>query len=94
MAEFTPPYLAVYVCAHVFSNTRPVLLVVNEKGDWMFLCGELHPESEIPALVGVGHLTTRDPSLNECADLPQNFEAERSTVNDRWIRTPLDAHTA
>jgi len=90
VATFTPTNLAVHVCAHVFSNTHPVLLVVNEENDWQFLCGGLHPEGEIPSVVGVGHLTTRDPSLNECADLPPNFEAERSSLNDRWIRTPIE----
>jgi hypothetical protein len=90
MAEFTPTNLGVFVCAHILSNTRPVLLVVHDEYDWQFLCGETHPEGEIPSLVGVGHLTTRDPTLSECADLPQHFEAERSSLNDLWIRTPIE----
>jgi len=52
----------------------------------MFMCGGAdHGDNDI-RVVGVGHLVERDPTLNECADLPNGFEAERSTVGAPWLR--------
>jgi hypothetical protein len=85
---FAPTNLAVYVCCHIFSSARPVLLIVNDGGEWMFLCGGSdHAPDELPQVVGVGHLTDRDPSLNKCADLPMGFQAERASLAALWNRT-------
>jgi hypothetical protein len=89
---FSPPNLKSYVCSHVFAKARPVLLVANEDGDWSFTCGQAdHGGSEDYRVVGVGHVVERDPSLNECADLPSGFEAEREAVGKPWLRTPIAA---
>lgn len=93
MTKFLLGNLKTYVCTHVFEETKPVLLVVHDKdGDWSFVCGDLH-ESAAKAyrVVGVGHLTSRDSSLDQCADLPAGFEAERSAVGQHWIRTEIDS---
>ena len=81
---------AVFVCSHVFKNVRPVLLVAREHGDWMYLCGQSHhQESEDYHVVGVEHLTERDETLCEIADLRDNAEAQRSKVGLPWIRKML-----
>lgn len=82
--------LAAYVCSHVFENTSPVLLVAREEGDWMFLCGGEHPPNERYRVVGVDHLSTRDPSLGEVLDLAEGSEAERRAVGAPWIRVRVD----
>lgn len=87
---FTPRNLKIYVCSHVFADTRPVLLVAREQGDWMFLCGGRDHDEGGWKVVGVGHLVDRDPTLEECADLPDNFEAERSAVGEPWLRCRID----
>jgi len=81
---------AAFVCSHVFDDTSPVLLVVREEGDWMFLCGAEHPPDEEYRVVGINHLTSRDSLLCEVIDLPDNSEAERAEVGAPWIRTSLD----
>ena len=79
-----------YVCIHVFDNSRPVLLVSREDGDWCFLCGDTHPQSaDHYRVVGLGHVVERDPSLRTILDLLPNEEAERSAVGGAWIRTNL-----
>ena len=81
---------AAFVCSHIFANSRPVLLVAREDGDWMFLCGAEHPEEEKYEVVGVEHLLERDPALRELNDLEDNQEAERSAVGEPWVRTRID----
>lgn len=82
---------AAFVCSHIFENTRPILLVARENGDWMYLCGEVHDEQEQYHVIGQGHLLERDPTLNELQDLVDNSEAERRSIGDSWIRTALTA---
>ena len=82
-----------YVCLHVFTQTRRVLLVIHhEDGDWSFMCGHTdHGGAEDIRVVGVGHLVAADPSLHACADLPNGYEAERNAVGDSWLRGPTTA---
>ena len=86
--EFAPRNLAAFVCSHVFARERAVLLVSHEDGDWQFLCGDSHGGQEAH-LVGVGHLIDNDPSINEVADLPVDWTAERQAIGQPWIRTKL-----
>ncbi|QDG74416.1 hypothetical protein FJ695_00185 [Labrenzia sp. PHM005] len=80
----------VYVCIHVYEHKHPVKLVVHEDGDWMFLCGELHDDNpDNYKAIGVGHLLDWDPSLSEVLDLENNYEAERTGINSKWMRTNL-----
>lgn len=78
-----------YLCSHVFDKERPVLLVYYSGGDWQFLCGGTHPEQEIPKVVGLNHVLSDDPSLNEVMNLPSEWEAERSVVGSKWDRRPI-----
>lgn len=78
---------AAYVCSHVFNDTRPILLVSRAGGDWQCLCGGEHQAGEAPNVVGLNHLLERDPTLRQLEDLPNEWEAERASVRDPWIRT-------
>lgn len=73
-----------YVCSHIFENSRPVLLVAREEGDWMFLCGALHAPEEDYHLVGINHLVERDDSVREVFTLPEDHEAEREAIGAPW----------
>jgi hypothetical protein len=77
-------HLITYVCSHVFENTRPILYICKEDGDWQFLCGKYHEADEIPRVVGLGHLIERDNTLLEIMELPDNWEAERNEIGGAW----------
>ena len=81
---------AAYVCSHVFREMRPVLLASHAGGDWQCLCGGEHQAGETPNVVGLNHLMERDPSLQALSDLPDDWEAERVTAYDPWIRTRVN----
>ncbi len=83
------PEPAVFVCSHVFNDSRPVLLVAREGGDWMYLCGDTHSDGEPYQVVGAGHILSRDPTISKVMDLPDGWEAERSHVGAPWIRKLL-----
>jgi len=77
-----------YICVHVASGERPVLLVSRYDDGWSFVCGEVHPDSpDAYRLVGAAHLFARDPTLNEIRDLCVDCEAERNSVGAPWIRS-------
>jgi hypothetical protein len=89
------PHLKSYVCIEVFDNTKPVLLVSREGGDWCFLCGGMHPQdAAFYRVVGIGHLFERDPSLLSLLDLSPEWEAERQDPSSPWIRTKINADDA
>ena len=79
-----------YVCIHIFDLSRPVLLVSRLDGDWSFLCGAEHADNpDNYRLVGKGHILDRDPTLRELDDLAPNWEAERGSITDAWVRRPV-----
>ncbi|MDB6014610.1 MAG: hypothetical protein JWL65_6860 [Gammaproteobacteria bacterium] len=87
--KFAPKNLGVVVCSHVRDNLRPVLLATHyADGDWAFTCGKTdHGDEECEyTLVGVGHLTERDTTLDGIADLERGYSAERESVTDGWKR--------
>ncbi len=84
--EFTPKNLGVIVCGCVFKNEKPILYVSHSGKDWQFLCGDEHESIEGAKVVGVGHLTERDPSLNQLANLPKGWEADRIDQSSEWVR--------
>lgn len=83
-----PDYrLGVFCCGHVFRRERPVRLVYRER-DWQFLCGGIdHPDRSDYHLVCVGALVDFDPKLNELANVPYGWDAERHDPGSPWIRT-------
>jgi hypothetical protein len=79
-----------YLCLHVFKNERPVLLVDRRDGSWCFLCGDVHKlVASNFRVVGIGHLFDRDPTLLSLLDLPAEWEAERKSIEEDWVRTPV-----
>lgn len=83
--------LGVFCCSHVFRHERPVNLVVYEEGDWQFMCGmNDHQGASDGFYVHVGHLIDRDTTLNEVADLSDNWEAERREPGAPWIKSIID----
>lgn len=87
-ARFTDQRMGVYCCGHLFRRERPALLVVREDGDWQFLCGNAdHNDPFEPYHVSAGVLLDADATLNEIADLPPEWEAERPAVGAAWLRT-------
>lgn len=84
MKPIEPNNLRAFVCPHVFRDERPILYVCRADGDWQFLCGG-GDHDEQGHVVGVGHLTARDPSLNELSGLKADWEAERTEVGGKWV---------
>lgn len=83
-----------YVCTHVFSQERPVLLVDRSDGDWSLVCGDMHPQNASAyCVVGIGHILDADPTLEAILDLPPEWEAERSSVEAHWQRRPIGHST-
>jgi hypothetical protein len=44
------------------------------------------PSGDWCSVAGIGHLLNRDPTLNDCADLPDDFEAEGAAPGSVWIQ--------
>lgn len=74
----------VFVCSEVFQQKRPILYVCREDGDWQFLCGSLHENFEQPHVVEIRHLVEHDPTLIEVAEVQENWEAERLSIEQPW----------
>lgn len=91
MNEFSPKNMKSYICSHVFENTRPILLIVHNEEDWMFMCGDADHDPDDCHVVGIGHLIDRDPTINQCADLPNGFEVERLAIGTPWLRRQVSA---
>lgn len=83
--EFNDNY-GVYVCPHVFKNKSPVLVSIRDsEGDWQFFCDDENcPEKSEPHLIGVGHLTESDPTINELTCLKPNYFAQRIHADAEW----------
>jgi hypothetical protein len=80
----------VFVCSHVFIQSRPILLVAKMDGDLCFLCGQNHLDSaDDYEAVGLNHILGRDPSIGHLLDkLEENHEAERESVGATWRFSP------
>ena len=81
--------VAAFVCTHVWNDHAPILHVAVEHGDWMFLCGGFHDETDGgPIVLGRNHVVDRDPTVAEVLDLPDHWEAVRSAAGEAWVREP------
>jgi hypothetical protein len=93
--RFEDRLLGVFCCGHVFRRERRVQLVGRPDADWQFMCGGLdHSDPNEPYHVSVGALLQFDPTLDELADLPVDWEAERPDIGSPWIRTRSGAKDA
>lgn len=76
-----------FSCTHVYNEGKEILFVSHDDdGDWQFLCGDNNHEDENGVLLCLGHITEMDSSVNEIADLPTGFAAERKSKKDIWER--------
>jgi hypothetical protein len=68
-------------------RSAPILRVCHDADDgaWQFLHGGPVSEEDA-AVVGLGRMLERDPSLRELADLPEGWIAERADVGSAWMR--------
>jgi len=80
--------LRVFVCPHVFENTRPILYVVHEDKEWQCLCG-FDDHDDNGHLIGMGHILSRDPSIAELENLENGWEAERASPEQEWVRRKI-----
>lgn len=87
--SFSKANLAVYLCSHVFEKEEPILYVCKEDGEWQFLCGKSHDVDEVPKVVGLAHILEMDDSIFDLEDLPDNWEAERLSIDDPWQRRKI-----
>ena len=94
MHTFDDLQLGVFCCGHVFRHERLTCLVYHGR-DWEFHCGGIdHPDRRDLHLVHVGALLSFDPTLNQLADLPRDWEAERRDIASAWIKTGPTASDA
>jgi hypothetical protein len=85
--EFSPTNLGVIVCSHILEDSRPILLVAHDADGWNFACGKRdHDGADDFHVVGVGHLVSRDSSINDRANLPVGSIAERASGDSPWMR--------
>ena len=79
--------MAVFTTAQVIYERQPILWVTHDEDDgaWQFHTGG--PDTKADAMmVGLGNITSIDPSLFELADLPPGWEAWRTAVGEPWHR--------
>ena len=77
-------------CMHVLDGEEIVRVVVHTSdGVWQFMCGRLDHRENEGAMVGLNHLLEKDLSLEAIMDLPENFVAERLSLQSAWKRAPI-----
>lgn len=67
----------------------PILLVTHDADDggWQFLCGTTEDPADA-RVVGLGQMYKRDASIGELADLPEGWQASRTSADRPWQRGP------
>lgn len=81
--------LLAFTVKDVISGKRPVLYVNHDvsDGSWDFHRGEEVTADEI-TVVELADIVKTDPSLDELADLPLGWYAERPAPGAPWVRQP------
>jgi hypothetical protein len=82
-----PPHTRVFLSEAVHSGGEPITYVSHdiEDGAWQFLGDSMSGDRE-PVITCFHHPVDEDPSLNELADLPLGWWAERTRPGESWIR--------
>lgn len=77
---------AVVTTTNVTNESHPILYVSHdEDGTWQFLCGPTNDPGEC-LLVGLSEVFENHPSIDDLADLPTGWCAEREDVSSPWRR--------
>lgn len=75
--------------ARVVHVKRPVLLVVHDdEGDWLFLCGSEDLGEALIVCLACAY--QHNPDVGAVADLPVGWRAWRESVNHPWQMEPDD----
>jgi hypothetical protein len=82
-----PPNCAVFTLHSIIKGDDPILYVSHDADDegWQFLNGKA-VETENAALVSLGSVVKRDPSVLKIADLPPGWTATRTSISSPWQR--------
>lgn len=73
-----------FTCVHVLNKEKPILYVSHDAdGDWQFLCGAEHDESEA-RVIGLKQATEIDTTVNDLYEMPLGVGAERDRVGAKW----------
>jgi hypothetical protein len=82
-----PPNEAVVTSRHVTEKTKPILMVSHYSGEdgWAFLTGEAFSTDE-GQLVSLEQIVSIDPSVEQLADLPPGWSAQRKSLGEKWHR--------
>lgn len=81
------PHLRVFLSETVHNGTESITYVSHdeEDGAWQFL-GDSMADGGGPVISCFHHPIDKDRSLEELADLPKGWYAERAKVGDPWVR--------
>lgn len=83
-----PPHTQVFLSKSVHEKREPITYVSHdeEDGAWQFL-GDSMSNGGGPVISCFHHPIDDDPTLNELADLPTGWRAERAKPGEPWIRS-------
>jgi len=81
-----PQNVAAICCRHILEG-HPLLRVTHDEDDgcWQLLCGGVHQVRDAE-VVCLGCMVKREPALQELADLPLGWSAERDSLGSVWKR--------
>jgi hypothetical protein len=82
-----PPHTMVFLSKPVHAGAEPITYVSHdvEDGAWQFL-GDSMSNDDKPVISCFHHPIDQDPTLNELADLPVGWWAERAKPGEPWVR--------
>jgi hypothetical protein len=82
-----PPHTTVFLSKAVNTGVEPITYASHdlEDGTWQFLGDSMAGDTE-PVISCFHHPIDNDSSLNELADLPLGWWAERAKPGDPWTR--------
>ncbi|HYN07803.1 MAG TPA: hypothetical protein VES67_10465 [Vicinamibacterales bacterium] len=86
------PNTAVLTVWAVLKAHAPILLVTHDADDggWQFLTGGTVTTADA-AVVGLGEMCGRDPTLLELANLPEGWRAWPTKAGAPWQREPSES---
>jgi len=90
MKDFNIPSSGVVITSiFVVNEKMPVLYVSHEPDEedgasWQFHCGNNIFDTDKMMLVTLDNMLKLDGSLKNVADLPENYCARRTTVDEPW----------
>jgi hypothetical protein len=83
-----PETSACFVCDHVMTKARPILLVTHDDDEeyeyWQFLCGEADHDDSNLKIISLKQATAIDPSINDLYDMPLGVSADRKSIIHKW----------